>query len=197
METQLTSYAALKHDNVLYVKESFTGSAGCEFPAVLVEPIPAFFQSIAAYAKLGLQAIVPLIKNDEIKGKTNRKSSLSWEERKNPTNFNWKDFFAHLQDVAERLETLAQKNVNSESPSESEVAWVNKMVTTKEIDQVCTVEIGKSFRFDINTKLTQKLILFCRKKKPSARRLVLRFVLVRKRCYGKRRNCYVNSHSGK
>ena len=37
METQMASYAELKHNNVLYVKESFTGLAGCEFPSVLVE----------------------------------------------------------------------------------------------------------------------------------------------------------------
>ena len=43
METQMASYAELKHNNLLYLKESFSWMASCEFPSVLVEVSFSFF----------------------------------------------------------------------------------------------------------------------------------------------------------
>ena len=43
LNTQLASWAELRHDTILYAKQSYTGGAGCEFPDALVEPSPEFF----------------------------------------------------------------------------------------------------------------------------------------------------------
>ena len=50
LETQLASWAELRHDNLLYTKQSFTAEVGCEFPSAYIDPYPAF------YAKLGAMA---------------------------------------------------------------------------------------------------------------------------------------------
>ena len=43
LNTQLASWAELRHDTILYAKQSYTGGASCEFPDALVDPNPAFF----------------------------------------------------------------------------------------------------------------------------------------------------------
>ena len=50
LETQLASWAELRHDNLLYTKQSYTAELGCEFPSAYIDPYPAF------YAKLGAMA---------------------------------------------------------------------------------------------------------------------------------------------
>lgn len=47
LSTQLASWAELRHDTILYVKQSYTAGAVCEFPDAYVDPYPEF------YAKLG------------------------------------------------------------------------------------------------------------------------------------------------
>lgn len=43
MNTQLASWAQLRHDNILYSKQSYTGGATCSYPCGYVEPIPLFY----------------------------------------------------------------------------------------------------------------------------------------------------------
>jgi hypothetical protein len=47
LSTQLASWAELRHDTILYAKQSYTTGASCEFPDAYVDPYPEF------YAKLG------------------------------------------------------------------------------------------------------------------------------------------------
>ena len=42
LRTQLASWAELRHDNVLYGKQSYTGVPACEYPAGYVEPYRRF-----------------------------------------------------------------------------------------------------------------------------------------------------------
>ncbi|MGA1876443.1 MAG: DUF3160 domain-containing protein [bacterium] len=45
LNTQLASWAQLRHDNILYVKQSYT-LAWCEYPDGFVEAIPEFYQGL-------------------------------------------------------------------------------------------------------------------------------------------------------
>ncbi len=51
LATQLASWAELRHDNVLYTKESYTMSVSCEYPYGYVEPYPRFFRGLSTLAK--------------------------------------------------------------------------------------------------------------------------------------------------
>ncbi len=67
LNTQLSSWAELRHDTILYAKQSYTSQAGCEFPDAYVEPNPEFFLAIADYAARGAAMIAELeLSNDEI-----------------------------------------------------------------------------------------------------------------------------------
>lgn len=51
MNTQLASWAQLRHDNLLYAKQSYTGGVSCSFPEAWVEPFPVFYGRLARFAR--------------------------------------------------------------------------------------------------------------------------------------------------
>lgn len=52
LNTQLASWAQLRHDNLLYAKQSYTGGTGCSYPHSFVEPFPEFYESIGNFAAI-------------------------------------------------------------------------------------------------------------------------------------------------
>jgi hypothetical protein len=50
MNTQLASWTELRHDNLLYAKQSYTGGITCSYPQGYVEPFPDFFKALMDYA---------------------------------------------------------------------------------------------------------------------------------------------------
>ena len=54
---QLGSWAELRHDTLLYAKQSYTGIPGCEFPDVYVDPYPEVFDALVRYAESGARIV--------------------------------------------------------------------------------------------------------------------------------------------
>ncbi|MBK7228053.1 MAG: DUF3160 domain-containing protein [Ignavibacteriales bacterium] len=50
MNTQLASWTELRHDNLLYAKQSYTGGTICSYPYSYVEPFPEFFQTLKDFS---------------------------------------------------------------------------------------------------------------------------------------------------
>ncbi len=50
LSTQLGSWAELRRDTILYVKQSYTAGAVCEFPDAYVDPYPEFYARLGALA---------------------------------------------------------------------------------------------------------------------------------------------------
>jgi hypothetical protein len=46
LQTQLGSWAELRHDSVLYGKQSYTATPACEYPKGFVEPFPVFYRQM-------------------------------------------------------------------------------------------------------------------------------------------------------
>lgn len=53
LNTQLASWAQLRHDTLLYAKQSYTTGAVCEFPDAYVDPYPEGFGALVRYAEHG------------------------------------------------------------------------------------------------------------------------------------------------
>ena len=60
MHAGLASWAELRHDTILYVKQSYTGE-GCDYPDGYVEPFPAFFHKLEAFAAGSKQMLATVI----------------------------------------------------------------------------------------------------------------------------------------
>ena len=53
LNTQLASWSELRHDTLLYAKQSYTGGASCEFPDAYVDPYPEVFARLGQLAQRG------------------------------------------------------------------------------------------------------------------------------------------------
>ena len=53
LNAQLASWAELRHDTLLYTKQSYTGMPVCEYPDAYVDPYPAFFKAIGDLGRRG------------------------------------------------------------------------------------------------------------------------------------------------
>lgn len=57
ISAQLASWAELRHDTLLYAKQSYTSGAACEFPDAYVDPYPAFWRALERYGTSGLALV--------------------------------------------------------------------------------------------------------------------------------------------
>ncbi|NWG27673.1 MAG: DUF3160 domain-containing protein [Ignavibacteriaceae bacterium] len=69
INTQLASWTELRHDNLLYAKQSYTGGSVCSYPYSFVEPFPEFYSTLNDYSNEALDYFTnlnfpdPAIKN--------------------------------------------------------------------------------------------------------------------------------------
>ena len=109
LNTQLSSWTQLRHDNLLYAKQSYTGATACSFPHSFIEPYPSFYRQIAAFAE---------------------KAETYFSEF--PSG-NWKtscirDYFSRLKNVMTKLEIIAQKELDRQAFSDEETDFLKKML---------------------------------------------------------------------
>jgi hypothetical protein len=57
LQTQLASWAQLRHDTVLYAKQSYTMTTLCSYPAGFVEPLPGFWGRFRVMAERAAELI--------------------------------------------------------------------------------------------------------------------------------------------
>ncbi len=123
--TQLTSWAHLRHNTILYAKQSYTGIITCEFPKAMVEPYPEFFKSVAGYAsqaKSFFQAMEPGIAA----------------------------YFTRVEEINLRLMALAQYAAEGKEGPEGEIEWLKQMVTPDYVNVVCgNAKILDGWFFDL------------------------------------------------
>ncbi len=60
MNTQLASWTELRHDNILYAKQSYTGGLVCSYPYSYVEPVPEFFEALKKVSENTLAVVEEL-----------------------------------------------------------------------------------------------------------------------------------------
>jgi hypothetical protein len=63
LSTELASWAELRHDTILYAKQSYSSGGMCEFPDGYVDPYPDFYSKLVDYATLGKATIGALPDN--------------------------------------------------------------------------------------------------------------------------------------
>jgi len=58
MNTQLASWAELRHDFILYAKQPYSGSWDtCSYPMVYLEPVPGVYKSISSFAMTAMKVL--------------------------------------------------------------------------------------------------------------------------------------------
>ncbi len=113
MNTQLASWAQLRHDNLLYAKQSYTSGTTCSYPYSYVEPIPDFFKAVSALATSASSAFDTLLT-----GTTRAWMTSYWD---------------HLKGVADTLGSIAQKEVSGTMLTDRERAFLQQMLYTQQV----------------------------------------------------------------
>lgn len=146
LQTQLASWAQLRHDNILYVKPPFSPMAVCEYPAGYVEPYPAFYAALAAYARFGQQLFAQFDAGkqpDMTYEQALKHKFQNWSEsddymrlhRRYYTYERIRNYFADLEATATRLETMAQKELANQPFDEQETLFLRSVVVRKYIGE--------------------------------------------------------------
>jgi hypothetical protein len=110
LSTQLGSWAELRHDTILYVKQSYTTGESCEFPDAYVDPYPEFYAKLGAMA----QAVAALAQDLPEPASQLRSTTASWA--------------AHFQTVMNHLELMAEDQVSGTPHSQELLDFINDAV---------------------------------------------------------------------
>ncbi len=109
MTTQLGAWAQLRHDNLLYAKQSYSGGIICEYPYSYVEPIPSFFERISTLAR-------------DISVRFSQFQVEGWATGQVTSFF---DNFAAVNDT---LAGIAHKEIRGEPISDGEAGFLRRMI---------------------------------------------------------------------
>lgn len=113
MNTQLASWAEMRHDNILYAKQSYTTAyITCSYPKSFVEPIPQFFHGVASLSRR-TSAKFPGLVTDM--------TEQYMQER-------IVAYFNNLANVCDTLASIAEKELRNEELSKQEIGFLRSMV---------------------------------------------------------------------
>jgi Protein of unknown function (DUF3160)/FlgD Ig-like domain len=106
MNTQLASWAELRHDFILYAKQSYSGGTSCSFPESYVEPIPQFYDALKAFAESGISIF--------------QSSQLQYA----PAVY----YFTAMSAIADTLGSIARKELSGTSLTDAEKSFLKTML---------------------------------------------------------------------
>ena len=112
LNTQLASWAELRHDTILYAKQSYTAGILCSFPDAYVDPYPAFYDRLAALADRG-QAFVDALDLGAVSRVHDRARA----------------YFVQLGRVARKLGRIAARQARRERPTAEDLEFINHAIT--------------------------------------------------------------------
>src|SRR5574338_408177 len=110
MNTQLASWTELRHDNLLYAKQSYTGGTICSFPYSYVEPFPDFYQqlkdfSIAAAGKI---------------------QTINFSDPQYQIKIS--AYFNSLGNIMDTLKVISEKELNQQLLTNDEITFLQNMI---------------------------------------------------------------------
>lgn len=117
MNTQLASWAELRHDNILYAKQSYTAMMiTCSYPKSLVEPIPKFYHRVAGLAKRAQKKFINM--------------RLANNAQYMAANIG--KYFEVLEKTCDTLAVIAEKELRQETLSDEEIVFLRSMIRKEE-----------------------------------------------------------------
>ncbi len=111
LNTQLTSWAQLRHDNILYGKQSYTGGTGCSYPYTYVEPYPELYSKLALFAEKAGVFFDQVFANQVVECKERIVA-----------------YYQGYGEIMGKLESIAQKELGHRTPSEEEITFLKTMI---------------------------------------------------------------------
>lgn len=114
LNTQMGSWTDLRHDTILYAKQSYTAGEGCSYPDGFVEPRPEFWRRLERMASAAAALI----------------ESTPYDESIASVNTNQAGFFRHFANTMTMLHAISQKELGRAPLNPDEQAFLRKVVET-------------------------------------------------------------------
>jgi len=121
LHTQLASWTELRHDTILYVKQSYTFGWWCDYPDGYVEPVPIFYKRLKDFSNKAGDIFNSINIPDQSKFK------YTWH-------------FYNFANTMEMLETIAQKQIDGQQRTEEETEFIKDTIIKVERDAGCYIE---------------------------------------------------------
>jgi hypothetical protein len=118
LNTQLASWAELRHDTLLYAKQSYTGMPICEYPDGYVDPYPGVFRRLKELSTMAADSLAVVLPAG-----TSARSVA---------------YFRDFSEVNARLEGMASQELAGAARTPEDIAFLNDAVVTKTVSVVCT-----------------------------------------------------------
>ena len=128
LQTTSASWAELRHDTILYAKQSETAYAICEYPEGYVEPYPAFYSALAQLARQAMRQFAGPVLGTGI--------------TKDGKNANWgsatrvEAFFGKFAKTMDRLAAIAGKELSA-TPLDADEKLFLKQVIAQKVEVGC------------------------------------------------------------
>jgi hypothetical protein len=155
VSTQLASWSQLRHDTVLYIKQSVTPPLGCDFPAGYVDPRLEFWERLACLAEVAHDAVNRLpVSGDQVveavrvdgffEGPPNAVLNLKpgqWPAsvvplKQSDCKNRLLEHHDHFRSVADNLGGIARNQLEKEPITEEQLAFIKDMVELESVDYV-------------------------------------------------------------
>ena len=122
LQTQLASWTQFRHDNLLYIKQSYTTmQVLCEYPAGYIEPYPAFYTGLHDYAQAGYAALGAL-----------DATTVGLSELQVIAEA--RIYFNNVMEIAAQLETLAEKELEQIAFSPDEELFLRSIMVQQDVN---------------------------------------------------------------
>lgn len=108
LNTQLASWTQLRHDTILYAKQSYTDTFACSYPKGFVEPRPSFWRALQTMA----ENTARLIGQTQYGAQTNLQRSQI-------------EFLGHFASISEKLLHLSEKELRQEAFTDQEHDFIS------------------------------------------------------------------------
>ena len=119
LNSQLMSWTELRHDNLLYAKQSYTGGAGCFYPDGYVEPVPELYSAISLFAS-EMSSFLKQYEQDDLQSITAMRETLD-----------------NIDAACLTLSSMASKSLNGTPYSDEERDLIDNWIVMGEQDWIC------------------------------------------------------------
>lgn len=126
INTQLASWAQLRHDTILYAKQSYTSGAECDFPDGYVDPYPGFYAALAALGARGQELL----------------AELDLSRAPAVTRQRAVTYFQELTAVMQQLQAIAEHQRTGAELTPEMLAFINDAVVVQDVCGGGHVESG-------------------------------------------------------
>lgn len=111
LNTQLTSWAQLRHDNILYGKQSYTGGTACSYPYTYVEPYPGLYAMLGVFAENASSFFDEVLADGQVESKARIVG-----------------YYQKYAEIMGKLEDISWKELEGTKLAEVEITFLKTMI---------------------------------------------------------------------